>query len=289
MVAEGRARDRRQPQQATERAREVRADERGQAQRRHRHVGTGAELVAQPLDVGEEVAERGRRIGNDGFVGAGRGPAPAAVHLDPGADDDALEVGHLGEGVEQGDGAGAGPLDGRGRARPGERLVHPQVHHHRGGEPRHQVVGALAVAGVDAVELGPCQPPAGRIDVEAEHGLDLVVTLQQVGDPGPELATHPGDQHAHVVILPPRRARRSIPGDEPARRGRARAGGSGVLLVDEAQSVQREPRLGVLHSLRQRGDEVGEAPGADDRALAQLVLDPVAQPVDLGGEPVDRA
>ena len=34
---------------------------------------------------------------------------------------------------------------------------------------------------------------------------------------------------------------------------------------------------------------VGQAAGGDDRALAQLVLDAVAQAVDLGGEAVDRA
>src|SRR4051794_783047 len=64
---------------------------------------------------------------------------------------------------------------------------------------------------------------------------------------------------------------------------------SDVLLVDEAEAVEREPGLAALDVLRQRRDQPGQPAGRDDRALAELVLDALAQAIDLRGEAVDGA
>ena len=45
----------------------------------------------------------------------------------------------------------------------------------------------------------------------------------------------------------------------------------------------------MLDACRKRSDELRESAGADDRAGSDLGLDAIAQPIDLGGEPIDRA
>src|SRR5215218_3648156 len=60
-----------------------------------------------------------------------------------------------------------------------------------------------------------------------------------------------------------------------------------VLLPDEPQAVQGQPRLGVLDRLGHRRDQVGQPAGRDDGRVAQLLLDAVAHAVDQRGVAVD--
>ena len=50
-------------------------------------------------------------------------------------------------------------------------------------------------SGGDEVELGRAQPPAGRIDVDADELTDPRLGLEQGGDARPEVAAHPAHQH----------------------------------------------------------------------------------------------
>ena len=45
-----------------------------------------------------------------------------------------------------------------------------------------------------------------------------------------------------------------------------------ISLMNDTQSVEGQPRLDVLHVFGVRGDESGQAPGRDDRRLAELAL-----------------
>src|SRR5690606_15554261 len=65
-------------------------------------------------------------------------------------------------------------------------------------------------------------------------------------------------------------------------------GASSVALEDDAQPLEREPRLVVLDRAGVLDDRLRESAGRDHRALAQLGLEPIDQRVDLTAEPVDR-
>ena len=71
--------------------------------------------------------------------------------------------------------------------------------------------------------------------------------------------------------------------------GSSRSSHTPVLLEDEAQAVEREPRLVLGDGPRVRRDDRGQPAGGDDRGLADLVDHAVGDAVDLGGEAVERA
>ena len=56
----------------------------------------------------------------------------------------------------------------------------------------------IAVAGIDAAELGAPQPPAGRDEVDADDLGRPRSLLEQLRDTRPELAAHPGDEHSVI-------------------------------------------------------------------------------------------
>src|SRR5438445_10210802 len=53
-----------------------------------------------------------------------------------------------------------------------------------------------------------------------------------------------------------------------------------VLLEDEAEALQGEPRLHVLDGLGERRHELGEVAGADDLGIADLAADAIDDTVD---------
>src|SRR4051812_23826216 len=62
-----------------------------------------------------------------------------------------------------------------------------------------------------------------------------------------------------------------------------------VAFEDDAQTVQREPRLVVLDRAGERHDQLGETTGRDHGARTELGDEAVDDRVDLTAEPVDHA
>src|SRR5579875_523381 len=62
-----------------------------------------------------------------------------------------------------------------------------------------------------------------------------------------------------------------------------------VALPHQAQTMEGEPGVQVLHPAHVGGHQHGQAPGGHDGAAPHLVLDPPAHPVRHGRETVDGA
>src|SRR5262245_18640405 len=65
-------------------------------------------------------------------------------------------------------------------------------------------------------------------------------------------------------------------------------GALAVAFVDDAETLQREPRLVVLDGLGVRHDQLGETAGGDDRGGTELRFEAVHDRVDLSAVSVDR-
>ena len=152
-------------------------------------------------------------VGRDrrGLVGH-PGPAPtAAVDDEPAAQRDPLELTGARRGAERGDRARLGVLRREARRDPRRGLVHAEVRDGRRREVGDDVGELLAVARVDPAELAAAQPAARRHEVDADDLAHLGALLEQLRDPGAELAAHPGDEHPHQVGAPrPRRPGRLV-------------------------------------------------------------------------------
>ena len=55
----------------------------------------------------------------------------------------------------------------------------------------------LAIPRVDAAELTPAEATTRRNEVDTDDLGDLGARLEELGDSGSELATHPSDQYPH--------------------------------------------------------------------------------------------
>src|ERR1019366_1946851 len=73
-----------------------------------------------------------------------------------------------------------------------------------GGEVGDEPDEGLPVAGVDALEAAPAEPPSGGHEVAAGDLVDVGAVLEHLGDAGPELTAHAGHQNAHQPLPPPR-------------------------------------------------------------------------------------
>ena len=133
--------------------------------------------------------------GEHRLVGPG-GSAPApAVDLGARAHHDALERVALHGGAEGVEAAALVQRAGERRSDAGVGLVDAEVDDHGGVEVAHQLHDPLPLPGVDAVEVDLLvHPTAGRVDVDADDGLDVGLGGQVVGDPHAHLAAHPGHE-----------------------------------------------------------------------------------------------
>jgi hypothetical protein len=71
------------------------------------------------------------------------------------------------------------------------------VHHNRGGEIPDDLDGAVPEAGIDTMEVGPAQAAPRRVEIDATYLGDTFISLEQLGDPGTEFASHAGDEDPH--------------------------------------------------------------------------------------------
>ncbi len=74
------------------------------------------------------------------------------------------------------------------------RLVHTEVRDHVGREVFDELGQLVAVAGVDAAELGPTQPAARWNEVDADDLGRPRARFEQLRHARSQLATHPGDK-----------------------------------------------------------------------------------------------
>ena len=144
---------------------------------------------------GEHPAELAGRVDRRRLVGAGRRAAGPPVDLDPAAHDDRLERPALGGRAEHRDRRLVGELAGPRRRRPAERLPHREVDDDVGVEGGDRVDDAVVVVRRGEVELGPVEPAAGRVGVDAEELVDPRLGFEQGGDARAEVAAHPADEH----------------------------------------------------------------------------------------------
>src|SRR5207244_12503524 len=83
----------------------------------------------------------------------------------------------------------------RGGTHAGGGFVHAEVSDDGWRVARDELREPITVTGIDAMELGAAQAPAGRHEVDTHDVAGPRTLLDQLRDPRAELAAHPCDQH----------------------------------------------------------------------------------------------
>ena len=195
-IREGTDRDDRQSQQSPERTRYVRSHDGCVPQRAHPCAGAKPDATRNRLDFEQRRAEASSRFGHDIFIGNRRACRARAVHLETAAHDDVFEAARAGRCAQRRDRAQLRALVCRGRRHTRRGFVHSEVRDDRRREILHEPGEPVAVARVDAAELGLAKPAPWRHEVDPDDFVGPRPLLHQLGDAGSQLSAHARDENA---------------------------------------------------------------------------------------------